>query len=157
MSMMVSFCAVLFPTRCHGWDLELNWVSFWGFSFLLLGQSKADYVLVTVPPPPPPPPPPIFKVNTQPTKVYLIAKIEIFLEQMDGYSSDLIGYIIVTGLRHIRLRFWWPWPHFQGHSLVCKISLEPVNGFSSNLHRCTIRTSWLDYGDLDLIFRVIEG
>ena len=35
MSMMVSFCAVLFPTRCLGWDLELNWVSFWGFSFLL--------------------------------------------------------------------------------------------------------------------------
>ena len=35
MSMMVSFCAVFFPTRCLGWDLELNWVSFWGFSFLL--------------------------------------------------------------------------------------------------------------------------
>ena len=34
-SMMVSFCAVLFPTRCLGWNLELNWVSFWGFSFLL--------------------------------------------------------------------------------------------------------------------------
>ena len=35
-SMVMSFCAVLFPTRCLGWDLELNWVSFWGFSFLLL-------------------------------------------------------------------------------------------------------------------------
>ena len=35
MSMMVSFYAVLFPTRCLGWDIELNWVSFWGFSFLL--------------------------------------------------------------------------------------------------------------------------
>ena len=34
-SMVMSFCAVLFPTRCLGWDLELNWVSFWGFSFLL--------------------------------------------------------------------------------------------------------------------------
>ena len=34
MSMMVSFCADRFPTRCLGWDLELNWVSFWGFSFL---------------------------------------------------------------------------------------------------------------------------
>ena len=33
-SMVVSFCAVLFPTRCLGWYLELNWVSFWGFSFL---------------------------------------------------------------------------------------------------------------------------
>ena len=48
-------------------------------------------------------PPPIFKVNTQPTKVDLIAKIEIFLEQKDGYSSDLSGYIIVTGLRHIKV------------------------------------------------------
>ena len=35
MSMMVSFCAVLFPSRCLRWDLELNGVSFWGFSFLL--------------------------------------------------------------------------------------------------------------------------
>ena len=34
-SMVMSFCAVLFPTRCLGWDLEYNWVSFWGFSFLL--------------------------------------------------------------------------------------------------------------------------
>ena len=24
MSMILSFCAVLFPTRCLGWDLELN-------------------------------------------------------------------------------------------------------------------------------------
>ena len=30
------FCAVLFPTGCLGWGLKLNWVSFWGFSFLLL-------------------------------------------------------------------------------------------------------------------------
>ena len=29
------FCAVLFPTMCLGWGLELNWVSFWGFFFLL--------------------------------------------------------------------------------------------------------------------------
>ena len=47
--------------------------------------------------------PPIFKVNTQPTKVDLIAKIETFLEQMNGYSSDLNGYIIVTRLRHIKV------------------------------------------------------
>ena len=29
-----SFCAVFFPTRCLEWDLELNWVSFWGVSYL---------------------------------------------------------------------------------------------------------------------------
>ena len=29
------FSAVLFPTRCLGWDLGLNWISFWGFSYLL--------------------------------------------------------------------------------------------------------------------------
>ena len=33
---MASFCAVLFPTRCLRWDLGLNWVSFWGISYLLL-------------------------------------------------------------------------------------------------------------------------
>ena len=36
MSLMASFCAVLFPTRCLGWDLGLNWVSFWWFSYSYL-------------------------------------------------------------------------------------------------------------------------
>ena len=40
-SMVMSFCPVLFPTRCLGWDLELNWVSFWGFSFLLFQLCKS--------------------------------------------------------------------------------------------------------------------
>ena len=34
-SLMASFCAVLFPTRCLGCDLGLNYVSFWGISYLL--------------------------------------------------------------------------------------------------------------------------
>ena len=46
---------------------------------------------------------PIFKVNTQPTKVDLIVKIKTFLEQMDGYTSELNGYIVVTGLRQIKV------------------------------------------------------
>ena len=45
----------------------------------------------------------IFRVNTQPTKFDLICKIEIFLEQIDGYSSDLSGYIVVTGLRNVNI------------------------------------------------------
>ena len=36
MSFTVSFYAVPFPTRCLGWDLGLNWVSFWGFPYVLL-------------------------------------------------------------------------------------------------------------------------
>ena len=28
MSLMASFCAVLFPTRCLGWGLGFNWVGF---------------------------------------------------------------------------------------------------------------------------------
>ena len=34
-SLMASFCAVIFPTRCIEWDLGLYWASFWGFSYLL--------------------------------------------------------------------------------------------------------------------------
>ena len=45
---------------------------------------------------------PIFKVTSQLTKVDSIAKIEIFLEHMDGNSSDLSEYIIVTDLRHVK-------------------------------------------------------
>ena len=43
-SMVMSFCAVLFPTRCLGWDLELNWV-FWGFFFLLFCIGKSENYL----------------------------------------------------------------------------------------------------------------
>ena len=46
----------------------------------------------------------IFKVTSQLIKVDFIAKNEIFLEQMDGYSSNLSGYIVVTDLRHVK--FW---------------------------------------------------
>ena len=28
MSLLMSLCAVLFPTRCLGWNLGLNWVGF---------------------------------------------------------------------------------------------------------------------------------
>ena len=81
---------------------------------------------------------PIFKVTSQLTKVDFIAKTEIFLEQMDGYSSNLSGYIVVTELRHVR--FLVTLTPFSIHSLVCRISLEPVNGFSPNLYRYTTRT-----------------
>ena len=39
MSLTASICAVLFPTRCLGWDLGLNWLSFWGISYLLLPEN----------------------------------------------------------------------------------------------------------------------
>ena len=47
MSMMVSFLCCSFshcsfPTRCLGWDLELIWVSSWGFSFLLLLMTQTQ-------------------------------------------------------------------------------------------------------------------
>ena len=47
---------------------------------------------------------PIFKVTSQLTKVDFFAKNEIFLEQMDEYSSDLSGYNVVTDLSHVK--FW---------------------------------------------------
>ena len=82
---------------------------------------------------------PIFKVNSHLTKVDFIAKIEILLEQMHGYFSDLSRYIILTVLNHVTILV--TLTPFQGHSLVCRIYLEPVDEFSSNLHRCTTRTS----------------
>ena len=46
---------------------------------------------------------PIFKGNSQFTKVDFIAKIDILLEQMHWCSPDLSRYIIVTGLRHVKI------------------------------------------------------
>ena len=40
MSLMASFCAVLFRTRCLGCDLGRYWVSFWGISYLLFHTFK---------------------------------------------------------------------------------------------------------------------
>ena len=40
-SLMASFVLSFFPTRCLGWDLGLNWVSFWGISYLLLWNSAS--------------------------------------------------------------------------------------------------------------------
>ena len=48
MSMMVSYRAVLFPTRCLGWDLGLNWVSFWGFSYLFYSIPEWQAFLVNL-------------------------------------------------------------------------------------------------------------
>ena len=45
----------------------------------------------------------MFKVNSQLTKFDFIAKIEILLEEVHGYSSDLSRYIIVAGLRHVKI------------------------------------------------------
>ena len=62
------------------------------------------------------------------------------------------------------IRFWWPWPDFQGRhtittvemSLICTLSPKPIGRFWPNLHRSTTETweKWLDFGDLDLIFNV---
>ena len=47
-SLVASFCAVLFPTRCLGWDLGPNWVSFWGISYLLLLTKEVIPVLLSL-------------------------------------------------------------------------------------------------------------
>ena len=67
------------------------------------------------------------------------------------------------------IRFWWPWPHFQGHTstlkfsnfdqkmLFCTLSLEPNDRFWPNFIYCNIGTVlkiWLDLGYHDLIFKV---
>ena len=48
-------------------------------------------------------------------------------------------YIIVTGLRNVTVLV--TLTPFYGHSLVFRISLEQMDGFSSNLHRYTTRKS----------------
>ena len=91
-----------------------------------------------------------------------------------------------TSLGHRKevIRFWWPWPHFQGHyiiktlkmSLVCTLSRfqghyiiktknEPcmhsiswINRWNltklAQLHHWDGGMKWSDFGDLDLIFKV---
>ena len=68
------------------------------------------------------------------------------LNQMtdSGQTSNIVTFGWFKDL----IRFWWPWPNFQGHhtikivkmSLVCTLSPEPISGFWPNLHRNTIGT-----------------
>ena len=46
MCLMASFWALVFPTTCLGWDMGLNWVSFWGFFYLLFQRGKLPKINV---------------------------------------------------------------------------------------------------------------
>ena len=65
------------------------------------------------------------------------------------------------------IRFWWPWPHFQGHTsldywnMAC---LHPISWRNrwiltklAQLYCCDMEKNWLDFGDLDPIFKVTGG
>ena len=72
-----------------------------------------------------------------------------------------------TSLGHRKevIRFWWPWPHFQGHyiikalkmSLVCTLILW-INKWNltklAQILHWDGGKKWLDFSDLDLIFKV---
>ena len=89
----------------------------------------------------------------------------ISLEPMDGISPNLHGYIIGTSLIEL-IRFWWPWPHFQGHwrtymTISCTHYISWTNEWNFTklawIHHWDKFKSWLDFGDLDLIFKVTGG
>ena len=68
------------------------------------------------------------------------------LNQMrdSGQTSNIVTFGWLKDL----IRFWWPWPNFQGHhtietvkmNLVWTVSLEPIGGFWPNLPRNTTET-----------------
>ena len=61
---------------------------------------------------------------------------------MDGISSNLHQYISVTSLRDFRdLDFGDLDLIYQGHSLVSRISFEPVDGLFSNMHQYISETT----------------
>ena len=65
------------------------------------------------------------------------------------------------------IRFWWPWPHFQSHDgldgwkMACLHPISWMNGwiFTKLVHLCCwdMEKNWLDFGDLDPIFKVTGG
>ena len=84
-------------------------------------------------------------------------RLSCFLMHAIFYEPCKLGfwnfiYCIETPLGHGEeiIRFWWPWPHFQGHTstlnvkfwpqkkLVCTLSLETNDGFWPNFMYCII-------------------
>ena len=57
-------------------------------------------------------------------------------------SGQTFMYCIIGIIKEL-IRFWWPWPNFQGHNTIktvkmsCVCNPEPSGGFWPNLHRNT--------------------
>ena len=62
------------------------------------------------------------------------------------------------------IRFWWPWPNFQGHYIIKTLKVSLVCTLISWIKRWNFTSlaqilqwdwgkKWLDFGDLDLIFK----
>ena len=65
----------------------------------------------------------IFKVTVRLNPPKLSQKVfECMLSHgpLDGMLPNLQAYINWTGL--LVIRFWWPWPNFQGHSFMTEIA-----------------------------------
>ena len=78
--------------------------------------------------------------------------------EFDQTSTDTL-----LGLGKEVIRFWWPWPYFQGHykdskSEPCVHSISWINRWNlTNLAQILEwdwGKKWLDFNDLDLIFKV---
>ena len=87
----------------------------------------------------------IFKV-TQGLRLLKNGLSAPYHEGMDGFWPNL-QYYIVTWKKKL-IRFWWPWPHFQGHKraqivgkwLFCTLSPERMDGFWPNLYSFIVET-----------------
>ena len=64
------------------------------------------------------------------------------------------------------IRFWWPWPHFQGHGasycwkMACLHPISRMNGWilTKLVHLyCGMEKNWLDFSDYGPIFKVTGG
>ena len=89
---------------------------------------------------------------------------------MGGFWPNLHRHIIGTGERSDLI--WWPWPHFQGHTHTLNVKFVGVHVRVASCLHFIFWTSgwiltkltqthywdggkkWLDFGDLDLIFKV---
>ena len=62
------------------------------------------------------------------------------------------------------IRFWWHWPHCQSHYIIktknqpCMHYISWINSWNltklAQIHHWDGGNKWLDFGDLDLIFKV---
>ena len=87
------------------------------------------------------------------------------LNQMVDFGQILC--IVSLGYLKDLIRFWWPWPNFQGHhiiktvkmSLICVISQTNWWIFIklAQEHSWNMGKIWLDFIDLELIFKATQA
>ena len=112
-----AFCAVLFPTRCLGCDLGLNWISFWGIFYLFYFIFISKFVMFSIS---------ITLTTTSIQRIDTRKHMPGGRLSRNQFNKDILYIYTALG---VRAKFWvFPlfWKSIANASCVCNQTSESV-------------------------------